>query len=887
MADLKLSVLLTALDNASGPLKGISAAGKAAARAMKDTQGQLRALDQQSRQVAGLAAQREKLDRVTAAVNADREALIALRAQARAADGEERAALRRQADRLGETYSRRSKQEEALKERLARSTSALRAAGINTEDLAAAQRHLADQTAAATATLRAQEEVVARAVARRNQATAAHRQFARSMERAGAARGAGVGAMAVGGAGAMAIGTTIRAYGEQEDAAVRLKMALMRTGAEVPPEYQKIADLAEHLGDLLPGNTAEYNEMMTALSRQGVSAQTILDGTGESAAHLAVMLKMAPEGAAEFAAKLQDATATASKDMLALGDTIQRVFYLGVDPSNMLAAFAALSPAMTMIRQQGLAGAQTMAPLLAMLDQSGLAGSSGGNALRSVISRSFATDTPAAKKALKPTGLKLDFVDKKGEFKGLDQMFKQLEKLKSLSMSARLSIIKGVWGDDSEVMQALNTMIEKGAAGYREMADKMQAQASEQERINALLGTQKQLWDAATGTFTNLQAAAGGLLAPEIKRLTQWFGAASARLKDWIKQNPELAASCARVAAAAAILVVVSGALLVVFGALSPILAAVRLGFSLLALSPMALGPLAAALGAITLPMAAIAAGAIAVAVIIYRYWGPISNFFRGFWAGLTAGLAPLSGIFATTWGAINAVLQPVLSVLGWVWDKISALLPATNSAGTAGTEMGRLFGAGAAQILVKIAEVVAAAIQLPLQILAAVGDAAGQFAAMGAQMIDGLWSGIKSKAASVIAYVAGLGHQISAAFASAQEIKSPSRVFARHGQALIRGLVAGIQTTSPAALAQIGTLGRGIALAGAGLTMAPLGAGAAPLTTGASPGHHYGGDQISIVINAAPGTDAADIARHIERALRERDHQKTVRRRSALRDLD
>ena len=47
---------------------------------------------------------------------------------------------------------------------------------------------------------------------------------------------------------------------------------------------------------------------MTMLIRQGMSAKTVLGGTGEAAALLAVQLKKSPEAAAEMAAKLQDAT---------------------------------------------------------------------------------------------------------------------------------------------------------------------------------------------------------------------------------------------------------------------------------------------------------------------------------------------------------------------------------------------------------------------------------------------------------------------------------------------------------------------------------------------------------------------------------------------------
>ncbi|MDT1863028.1 hypothetical protein FPK50_29000, partial [Acinetobacter baumannii] len=76
--------------------------------------------------------------------------------------------------------------------------------------------------------------------------------------------------------------------------------------------------------------------------------------------------------AAEFAAKLQDATQTTEKDMMSLMDVIQRGYYAGVDPGNMLQGFSKISAAMDIIKQQGLDAAKTFAPLLVMADQASM-----------------------------------------------------------------------------------------------------------------------------------------------------------------------------------------------------------------------------------------------------------------------------------------------------------------------------------------------------------------------------------------------------------------------------------------------------------------------------------------------------------------------------------
>ena len=158
---------------------------------------------------------------------------------------------------------------------------------------------------------------------------------------------------------------------------------------------------------------------MTMLIRQGMSAETILKGTGEAAALLAVQLKKTPAAAAEMAAKLQDATRGTEKEMLAIMDGVQRLFYAGVEDGNTLGAFSKLAPALDMVKVKGEAAMNMFGPLVGMLDQAGLTGESAGNALRKVFGRSMDADIGKKLDNLKKSGqldagFSLDFTDGKG-----------------------------------------------------------------------------------------------------------------------------------------------------------------------------------------------------------------------------------------------------------------------------------------------------------------------------------------------------------------------------------------------------------------------------------------------------------------------------------------
>lgn len=360
-------------------------------------------------------------------------------------------------------------------------------------------------------------------------------------------------------------------FADAERAATNLKVAMMDKDGNVSESYEKINKLAADLGNRLPGTTADFKDLMTMLVRQGMSVETILGGTGEAAAYLAVQLEMPPKQAAEFAAKMQDATRTTEADMMGLMDVIQKGFYSGVDPVNMLGAFKNLGSAMDTIKIKGLEGAKALAPFVAMFDQAGMDGSASGNAMRKVLQKGMKTaDIRAKLNKLRKKGflskkIDIDFTDGKGEFGGFEHMYKELEKIKNLNTAERLKVIEGIFGNDAEVNQVLSTLIEKGKAGYEEFAAKMEKQADLRRRVDEQLGTLANIWEAATGTFTNLLVQIGETYAPQLKALIEQFGILIEKVMSWVNNNPELVGSFAK-------WIAITGGAMIAIGGLSTVL---------------------------------------------------------------------------------------------------------------------------------------------------------------------------------------------------------------------------------------------------------------------------------------------------------------------------
>ena len=526
MTDKTLNIILKATDKASGQFDRISKAASGLSGRLKQTEQEQMRLNKALNDTKRLEKYRQNLNETNKKLSENRNRQRELLAEMKKSGGATQAQSREMKKLAQQAKILEQTQERQLKStgRLAKE---MKAAGTSTVNLAQNQKTLAEQ------------------MEKTNKKFAAQQKWANAGRKLDDINSKAI--MASGVAAAHAYGAKrllekpITAYAQSETASVDLRAAMMTSDGSVSAEYEKINSLATKLGDKLPGTTADFKNLMTMLMRQGVSAQTILGGTGEAAAMLSVQLKKAPDAAAEMTAKLQDATRASEKEMLAIMDQVQRLYYTGVEDGNILGAFSKLSPALDTLKIKGEAAMKQMGPLVGMLDQAGLSGESAGNAMRKVFTRMM--DTAKIAKATKGSGIDLDFTNGKGEFGGFDKMYAQLEKLKSLTTEKRLGILQKIFGDDAETLQALNTMIEKGKTGYEEFAKKMEAQASLNQRVNEQLGTLTNLWDAASGTFTNFLATMGESVAPELKSLTQWIADVNSKLSTWAAQNPTAAAS--------------------------------------------------------------------------------------------------------------------------------------------------------------------------------------------------------------------------------------------------------------------------------------------------------------------------------------------------------
>lgn len=516
----------------------------------------------------------------------------------------------------------------------------------------------------------------------------------------------------------------IEAFMELEDASTQLRSTLMEASGEVPKVFEKIDSVAKKLGAELPGTTSDFYRMASAMKALGVSGETIAGGALETAAYLGAVLKplgVTYEQAAEYTVKFAEALGIAEKDLIKFMDSVQRLAHMGVNVEQMKYAFTKVSGVLKGLGIQGLKASEELAPLVGWLIKTGYGGEITGTALGNIITQLM--DFKKVEKAnqfLRDIGIQLEFVDRQtGKFKGIENMISELGKLKELPDVAKLKIFEALFGSGEDAKIAM-TLATGGIEKYRQMQQQMAKQASLQQRVNATLGTFRNMWEAFTGTMQNLLATIGEAAAPLLKWLANTLNDLTDIIDSFAKKHQFLT----KLFSIGALVV---GGALISFGALGIALSVImrvsmsaaggiakfisfiKLAIPWVRLKTLELWRLIGAKKAMDFvsyhggfwktfqfwlyttklrllafagttsvlkalvkslgvalrfvfltPVGLKIALLAAVAMAVYYHWSKLKAFFQGFWEGLKAGFAAVLEPLKEFWKAIKGAFEPL-----------------------------------------------------------------------------------------------------------------------------------------------------------------------------------------------------------------------------------
>lgn len=482
--------------------------------------------------------------------------------------------------------------------------------------------------------------------------------------------------------------TIIKSFVDLEDARTQLENTLMKSDGSISPFFKSINDEAMKLGDALPGTTADFYKMASQLKSLGVEEKSIVGGALKSAAYLGVVLKIPYEEAATATAKFKEALGIADDELLPFIDDIQRLSHMGVQVGEMSFAFSKIGATMKGLGMSGLKAARDVEPLIGMLIKAGFSGETVGTNLGNVIKDAVSFK---GNKNLDAMGIKLNFNDAGGNFKGTANMMSELEKLKAIkSDSARLGIVESIFGK-GEASGMVNVLINNGTKGLGAFNKKLAEQADLNARVKNSSQTLGNMWEALTGTATNFTALIGESLAPELKGMTEWFNGATSSLSSFAKEHPGVTKFVGVAIVGFTVVTGVLGTLGIAVGAVTMALGA--LGITTMATFGWIIGGVALVAGA---------------AYLIISNWTPIKSFFAGVWNGISTGVSVAWGVVKAIFGwtplgliinnwtpivgtfksIIGMIIKPFADFFNWVESKLNFV--SSNLQG-----IGSFFGVG------------------------------------------------------------------------------------------------------------------------------------------------------------------------------------------------
>ncbi|HDC1420654.1 TPA: phage tail tape measure protein [Salmonella enterica] len=691
--NLRLEVLLKAVDQATRPLKSIQTASKSLSGDIRDTQKGLRDLNGQASKIDGFRKASVQLAVTGQALEkAKREAgelavqfkntTSPTRAQAQAFE-----AAKRAASELQTKYN-------SLRTSVQRQRSELMQAGINTRTLSADERRLKTSINETTAQLNRQREALARVSAQQAKLSRVKERYKSGKELAGNMAAAGAAEVGIATAGTMA-GVKLLMPGydfAQKNSELQAVLGVDKQS----PEMQALRKQARQLGD----NTA-------ASADDAASAQIIIAKGGGDAAAIAAMtpvtlnLSLANRKTMEENAQLLMGTKAAfqlSNDAAAhIGDVLSTTM------NKTTADFQGLSDSLSYLapvaKNAGVSLEQAAA-ITGTLHDNNIRGSMAGTGGAAVITR-LQAPTGKAYDALKELGVKTS--DSKGNTRPLFTILKEMQasfERNKLGTGQKAEYVKTIFGE--EAMKSASVLMAAATSGK---LDKLTATIKASDGKTEELV--KVMQDNLGGDFKEFQSAyeaVGTDLYDQqdssLRKLTQTATQYVLKLDNWIKDNKELAETIGIIAGGALALIgIIGGIGLVAWPVVMGINAIIAAAGVLGTVFTVAGSAIVTALGAITWPIVAVGAAIVAGALLIRKYWEPISAFFTGVIEGIMSAFAPVGEMFAP--------LAPIFDGLGeklrgiWQWFKdLIAPVKATQETLDSCKNVGVIFGQALADAL-------------------------------------------------------------------------------------------------------------------------------------------------------------------------------------------
>lgn len=611
--NVRIEVLLKAVDQATRPFKHIQTASKTLAGDIRDTQF-------------------KNTERPT------REQAKALATAKAAADG-----LQAKYNSLTESVKRQQRE--------------LGQAGINTRNLTRDEQSLKGRISETTNQLNRQKLALEQVSAKQAKLNAVKNRYQAGKELAGTAGAVGAAGVGMATAGVAAgVGILKPGYDfAQKNSELQAVLGVEKTS----PEMEALRKQARQLGDNTAASADDAAGAQIIIAKAGGDSAAIQAATPVTL-NMALANQRTMEENAALLMGMRSAFQLSNDKVAHIGDVLSSTM------NKTAADFNGLSDALTYVapvaKNAGISIEETAAMAGALHDAK-ITGSMAGTGSRAVISR-LQAPVGQAKTALGELGVKN--TDAKGNMRPLFTLLKEMQASftrNKLGTAQQAEYMKVIFGE--EASSAAAVLMTDAMTGK---LDRLTATFKASDGKTAELV--KVMQDNLGGDFKEFQSAYEAVgtdlfdqQESSLRKLTQTTTKYVLKLDHWIVQNKGLAQTLLKVGGVALAVIGMVGAIGLVawpvIAGINGIIAAVGLLGTAFTVAGSAIMTV---LGALTWPIVAVGALIVGGALMIRKYWEPLGAFFSGVVEGLTAAFAPVGEIFA-----------PLKPTFDWLGQKLQA----------------------------------------------------------------------------------------------------------------------------------------------------------------------------------------------------------------------
>lgn len=726
--NLRLQVILNAVDKLTRPFRTAQASSRELAAVLQTTRNSLKELNKQAGRIDEFRKTRSQLAITAKNLNAAREEAAKLATQfaatnrPTAAQAKLFSQAKTRVQELQQTYN-------GLLGSVQRQRQALKESGIDTKQLSSAQRELrknADETRLA---LERQHKSLKRLGEQQAKMNAVREQYSRRLEVRDRIAGAGATTAAAGAAMGAPVVAAVRSYASMEDAmkgVAKQVNGLRDDNGNRTKQFYEMQDAIKAASEQLPmeNGAIDYAALVEGGARMGVTNQDDpfedqkrdLLAFASTAAKAATAFELPADELAEGLGKIAQLYKVPTRNIEQLGDALNylddNAMSKGGDIINVLQRMGGVADRLDFRKAAALGS--TFLSL-------GAAPEIAASASNAMV-RELSIATMQSKRFFEGMDLlKLnpEEIEKQMTTDAMGTIQRVLEKVNKLPQDKRLSAMTMIFGKEfgDDAAKLANNLPE--LQRQLRLTAGSDANGSMQKESDINKDSLSAQWLLVKTGAQNAFSSLGETLRQPLMDIMSMVKGVTGELRRWVEQNPVLAGTLMKVVAATAAITVGLGTLAVAVAAVLGPIAVIRFALSMLAVKALpsaaaattrtggvlrllVSGPLAllrvalftvgSLLGALLSPIGLVVAALAGVALVVWKYWQPISAFLGGVVEGFKAAAAPILTAFA-----------PLMPIFQWVGDKVrelwgwftNLLTPVKSTAAELqnAASMGRLFG--------------------------------------------------------------------------------------------------------------------------------------------------------------------------------------------------